>query len=297
MMFIRWLYFVLLVGLLVAGCKPCSTLRDQDEIVRCMAEYPVREIPSPRHKVYISLTTSPKRLSRVHFALESLDLSHVEAIFLALPEKYRNQQSYGSTAELERQFPKLKVIRRADDLGPIMKLLPAAEEVAALGDPNAIVITIDDDIAYPKGMVNELIQASTKRDAVTAGWGTSAHEFGLDADWPEAWAFHPALNIVEGFSAVAYPVKYVDVPKMTAASQMGIGNVCRTSDDVVISWVLAKNRVPRFLVRNRFFPDVAPFPMGPGEDTLTAGVGCESAACDMRSRYGACVKALSRWHY
>jgi hypothetical protein len=257
-----------------------------------MQQYPVQELPAPVHKVYVSLTTSPKRLSKIHNVLSTLDLTHVEAVFLSLPEKYKNKEPYGSTAELEQQFPKLKVIRRPLDLGPIMKLLPAVQEVQALGDPNAIVITVDDDTAYPRGMVGRLVKTATKYNAVAAGWGTTPNEFGLTDDWPESAAYKPHLNIVEGFAGVAYPVKFIDVPKMIEASKLGAGNVCKTSDDITISWALAESHVPRIFVRNRFFPGVAQFKYGFEADALSAGSGCTGQFCDMRGRYQACAKAL-----
>lgn len=42
-------------------------------------------------------------------------------------------------------FPKLKIFMQELDEGPMMKLIPTVRR-----EPNAVIITIDDDIAYNK---------------------------------------------------------------------------------------------------------------------------------------------------
>ena len=155
------------------------------------------------------------------------------------------------------------------------------------------MITIDDDTAYPKGMIAELVRTSIKRNAIVAGWGTSPGEFDIN-NWPEQTYSKPELNIVEGFAGVAYPVKYVNVKAMTEASKQGSNKVCFTSDDIVISWVLAREDILRLMKRNRYMPGVVQFQYGFEEDALSAGAGCEGEACGMAARYRLCVDALSK---
>lgn len=286
--------------LLLGSCHPCWDQKGNSEILQCLNNYPVEDIlANPKvaahvsqHKTYVSLTTSPKRLSKIHWALKTLDLTYVDTIYLALPEKYKDKEEYGPTDRLEKMFPKLKIIRRKIDLGPIMKLLPAVEEVQALGDLEARVITIDDDTAYPKGMIGQLIKESVLKNAVIAGSGEHSANFGLHPYWPQTNSIVPAIDIVEGFGGVAYPAKYVDVDRTTKVSQMGTGKVCLTSDDVTISWVLAENRVPRFTIKNQFFPGVRQFDFGFEGDALHQGAGCEGELCGVHKRYRACARAI-----
>ncbi|MES2504640.1 MAG: hypothetical protein V4534_07170 [Myxococcota bacterium] len=290
---------LLLLGII--ACDPCWDKADNSEILKCMASYPVEDI-SPNtqlsgylrdHKVYVSLTTSPQRISKLHWVLKSLDLTHVDTVFLALPAKYKNQESY-TIPEDVRSFPKLKIIWRERDAGPIMKLIPAVEEVLKLGDPQARVITIDDDTVYAKGMIAQLLKLSTQINGVAALSGQTSDFFQIPGEhWPESTMPKPLVNIVEGFGGIAYPVGLIDVALMKQASQAGLKGVCKTSDDLVISWVLARGRVPRATIKNAFIPGVKQLPYGFLNDSLHSGAGCSGDSCySNNERYKACAKAL-----
>ncbi|MEI6791537.1 MAG: hypothetical protein WCK42_10185, partial [Myxococcaceae bacterium] len=153
--------------LILQACEVCK-IADDEKAIQCLNNMPRRDLAShpqvqdylKNHKVYVSFSTSPKNLSKLLPMLRTLDLELVEKIYLALPEKYRNTQEYGPIPPEILNFTKLEIIARDQkDLGPIMKMLPAIEKVAAL-DPYALVISIDDDTGFPKGMVNELIYYS-----------------------------------------------------------------------------------------------------------------------------------------
>ncbi|MEI6805336.1 MAG: hypothetical protein WCK49_02380 [Myxococcaceae bacterium] len=291
MTMIWWAKSLLISLLCLTACTPCWDKRENHEILQCLDRYPVEEIEIPKHKVYVSLTTSPKRISKIQWALKGLDLTHVDTVFLSLPDKYKNKEDYQIPADLLK-FPKLKIIRRPHDLGPIMKLVPPTEEILALGDPEALLITIDDDIAYPKGMIGQLIKESARLQAVVSGRGKPSSYYGHHKYWLEPIALTPRVNLVEGHSGVGYLVKFLDPERMKKLSTVGQNNVCKMSDDLVISWILAEKKVPRFEVKNQFFPGVHPLQFGFGEDALHVGAGCSGPYCENDSRYQACAKAL-----
>ena len=295
-----WLAKSLVISLfllITASCGPCWDRRDNADVLQCLERYPVEDIPTPNHKVYVSLTTSPKRISKIHWALKSLDLTYVDTVYLSLPNRYKNKEDYKIPSNLETDFPKLKIIYRAHDLGPILKLIPAIEEVRALGDLNALVITIDDDTAYPKGMIGQLIKESGRRKAVVTGCGKTPYFHGYQQYWFEPAALYPAVNLVEGYCGIAYPINLIDTERMKKLATVGPGNVCKTSDDLVISWVLAEKKIPRFEIQNRFFPGNRQLQFGFEEDALHAGSGCTGLYCDNNRRYQACAKALSEFVY
>lgn len=283
----------LLIGL--TGCSLCRNAETDEAITQCLKDMPKSSYRPPEgHKVYVSLTTSPGRLSKLPLVLDTLDWGLIDTAFLALPDQYKNKETYGSTQSLESRYPKLRVIRRLNDIGPIMKLIPAAQEIQAQGDSNATLITIDDDTGYARGMVSELVRESIEHNAVTTGGGVSSHVYGIQYWWPEGRQFKPEVNVVEGCTAIAYPIQYVDVPKLLKASLSGPGNSCKTSDDMVISWVLAKNHVARYSVKNRYLPGVVHFDWGSDENALNRGSGCTTGACDNGHRYQTCAEALSK---
>lgn len=199
------------------------------------------------HSVYVSLTTTPKRIKKIHKTLETLDLRNVDEILLAIPERYsKNNEPYDIPKSLVKQFPKLKILPLKDDLGPISKLIPAVEYAKSI-DEEAIVITIDDDVAYPFSLVNELIYQTLTTNAVV---GTIVDDnLSKDYSWSEQkqgfdisrfvhskmfWK-HLGLrkrDIVIGFGGMAYQVKMLDTDKMVKISQLG--KPCFQSDDLVI---------------------------------------------------------------
>lgn len=294
-----WLAKSLLISFLFLGCSPCWDKRDNEQVLQCLERYPVEYIRSDpkvdaylrKHKVYVSLTTSPKRISKIHWVLRSLDLTHVDTVFLVLPKKYKNKEDYQIPADLG-QFAKLKILTKELDLGPIMKLVPAVEEVKQMGDLDAIVITVDDDTAYPKGMIGQLIKTVANKGTVVSGCGQTFGGKRYGDYWPEPVAIYPQVNLVEGFCGIAYPISLVNTERMKLLSTLGNGNVCKTSDDLVISWVLAEGRVPRFEMSNQFFPGNRQLLFGFEGDALHAGSGCSGEYCDNDRRYQACAKAM-----
>src|SRR3989338_4598013 len=100
-----------------------------------------------KYKVYISMTTSPSRISYVADLLKVIDLEYIDTVFLALPEHYGpTNEEYVIPKDL-KEFPKLHILRFPKDYGPISKLVPAALKLQ--NQPEAILITIDDDYAMP----------------------------------------------------------------------------------------------------------------------------------------------------
>jgi hypothetical protein len=265
----------ILLGLI--SCSLCDT-DNHDEAIKCLSSLPKRELKSVPDKVYISLTTSPDRLSKLMPMLKTLDLEHIEKIFLALPEKYRDTQEYGEIPPELLNFPKLEIIAREEkDLGPIMKMYAAIDKVGKT-DPNAIIISVDDDIGFPKGAINELIfHATLFPNAVVSGAGNYVETFGiLSEEWPIHGKAKRApfcggaeisyCDTVEGWRGIAYRPRFVNLDRMKEVSQYS--KACRTSDDLVISYVLAESRIEKIRVSNRFFPDIHRFEFGSGEGAL-----------------------------
>ncbi|MES2504642.1 MAG: hypothetical protein V4534_07180 [Myxococcota bacterium] len=259
--------FILSLG---SACKLCDR-PTHDEAVQCLSSMHARDISQlvGQQKIYISLSTSPKRLGRILPALRTLDLTHVEKIYLALPKLYRNQEAYGEIPQTLKDFPKLEIIAQdQDDLGPIMKMLPAVELVGKL-DQNALVIAVDDDIGFPGGAINELIYyAILHPNAVISGWGNYAETFGiLPSEWPSQGKATKApfcgsrelsyCDTVEGWRGIVYRPRLVNTKRLREVAQLS--KACRTSDDLVVSHVLAESGIEKIRVVNHFYPDIHRF--------------------------------------
>ncbi len=214
------------------------------------------------HKVYLSLTTSPKRIDKIEFLLKPLHLELIEKIYLALPQEYgRTKEKYTDLSNI-KDIPKLEIIRIEKDLGPLTKIAPAVEHVLKkTGDKDAIVISIDDDTGYPNSAIPELIkQTILKEKTVIAGSSQNLIYWSIDSErWPEEKFVDDDKNcennnychVVEGFGMIAYRAGYLNTEKM---KELALANKkCYLSDDLVISYVLAKSKIKKFKISNEYF--------------------------------------------
>ena len=227
-----------------------------------------------QHKVFIALTTSPARIKYIGQVLQTLDLRNIENILLVLPRKFkRTNTSYKVPGKLRKDFPKLRVVTVPRDLGPITKLLPAVDYARKI-DNKAIVITIDDDMQYPYGMVNEMLHHLILSNGVVGGVmynigkGATKQLSPLQEPWhskqrQSSWtnAFNKYFfwrqiglkkrQFVAGFGGVAYRVDWLDSKRLLQLSQLN--PACFKSDDMVISYVLSDSKIPTAkLANNRF---------------------------------------------
>ncbi len=229
---------------------------------------PVRDLtPSEiehikKHKVYITLTSDPDRLKLLPLMLENLDTTHVHEIHVNLPKKYRNEVSYNND-EIKRlkQVNKVKVYRVAKDIGPITKVLPTLKRVK---DKEAIIISIDDDIVYPRGMVNEHIHTCIKHmDDITTGSGFNFDNFGQTKSrqgfkvkqmakwWPSAKSpAFPYVDIAEGFGSIGYRKRLVNIKQLEKLNSTS--KHCKLSDDFTINYSLESNGVMRRCIDNAY---------------------------------------------
>jgi len=253
-----------------------------------------------KHPVFVSLTTSPDRIDKVVHVLDTLDLTHVDRVFLVLPERFGRTGRRYSIPRALRDHPKVDIIRIDPDLGPISKMLPAIERAARI-DRKAIVISIDDDIGYPRGMIPEMIyHMARSRRTVVAGSAPGIDRFGID---PARWKFRRDREgrIVEGWAGIAYRAGNVDTDLLRRLSALDKHTFA--SDDLVISYVLAATGVKKRAVQNEYFDrrHVRHFPHGMGQDALHRGAGVSSPSPRghdvTAAKYGRSLEALNQHHH
>ena len=134
--------------------EPLGPCPDCDEIIK---KINAGRVLSPEHeafissnlgenRVYVGLTTSPRRVKNIHHIFKNLDLKYVENILLTLPHGYRNKEPYSISRRLVEAFPKVKVLAVPTDYGGATKIIHAMEWVrktrGALADGD-LVISID----------------------------------------------------------------------------------------------------------------------------------------------------------
>lgn len=226
-----------------------------DELVTCLNLLPKSDLSAPavvdylsKHKVYVSLTSSPERLKYIPQILRTVDLDLVDTIFLTLPKKFKNKELYPDPLPKEiLDFPKVEVLRPDYDYGPISKMLHTIEKVQKM-DPKAIVISIDDDTAYPIGLFRDLvIHLILNEDIdVAGGFGQGSSFWNLkpnNISFKDSCDEGKHCDVVEGFATIAYRVGKIPVEKLKAFSQKSM--VCRLGDDVVINYALELEGIKR----------------------------------------------------
>ncbi len=103
--------------------------------------------------VIVSLTSYGNRLNEVHLAIESIFQQTVRPnkLILWLDKSYSTVRL---PSILEQQKERGLEINYCNDLGPHTKLVPALVRF-----PDSVIITVDDDIIYPKYLVEKLINS------------------------------------------------------------------------------------------------------------------------------------------
>ena len=244
----------------------------QNMPVRQLTNNPSLQKFLSQHPVYLVMTSIPSRIDRVPDILNIIDKTFIHEIIVSLPYTLkRTGQAYHIPTSLPN-IEKVRILRTNEDYGPITKLLPALLEIHKT-QKNAIVIVIDDDHFYPKGLVQEFIYAFWKSDQKTAFSG-GVGQFGdhtqppllyeVDLDtlhdvWPDD---NPQL--LHGAYAMGLFSHHVDTQwiQMALKYEQNLGkNDCFLSDDLIISTALRQKGILFSTLKTDFFKRSSILPM------------------------------------
>lgn len=106
------------------------------------------------YKVILSMTTSPDRIDKIHRLLQTIHPEMYDKIELNLPRVYKRTGKTYTIPTALSSFPKLEIVRIEQDMGPVTKVLPAL-----MRHKEAIVISMDDDIAYSTHNIASMLEA------------------------------------------------------------------------------------------------------------------------------------------
>ena len=176
-------------------------------------------------------------------------------------------------------------------------MLPALRRIR---NKKSIMISMDDDIAYPMGMVNEMIYQKVMKYANGVLHTSPGMEIRKDMDdfsklWPGKRPRTPFTDLVEGWSAIAYSPGLTDTKLMEKFSKLS--KSCYLSDDLVISYVLAARGIPKVSIYNDYIYSPSPYEYGTGDDALHKGDGGTEAHSNEYNyqKYEICLKDISKY--
>ena len=173
--------------------------------------------------VVVSLTTSPTRIEHIGPLLAALGAQTraPDRVVLNLPRVFRRTgATFGEPSRLPAFVTgdALVHVNWVDDIGPATKIVPTA---ALVDDPEAVIISVDDDIEYKPTMVESMLAVSAIfPDAVITGESFRA-------------TGGPYAELVEGYSSVLYKRRHLDGLDGRAIGAMPLA--CYLADDLVIS--------------------------------------------------------------
>uniref|UniRef100_A0A6C0B8K3 Glycosyl transferase 64 domain-containing protein n=1 Tax=viral metagenome TaxID=1070528 RepID=A0A6C0B8K3_9ZZZZ len=221
--------------------------------------------------IVISLTTSPKRISKIKPTLDRIMEQTIlpSAIVLNLPHVFKR------TGDKFDKLPdfitsnKLIQINKCEDIGPATKILPTRR---LFDDPETIIISIDDDILYHKGMIETFLKYSKIfPDSVisSSSWYivTGPPKHVKEEDIPPNTYFSEFL---EGYSGVLYKKKFLDTIDISDEYILQLPKYCFQSDDFFLSNYLNKNKIPIFIINKGEIVE-RPMEHGEGSDALHNG--------------------------
>src|SRR6185295_10461009 len=195
-------------------------------------------------RIVISLTTSPVRIRAMRDMLMALAAQDggVAGILLNLPYRFARTGEPYDIPDWIAAVPNLR-INRCRDYGPATKLLGALECEA---DPDTLIITVDDDVLYPTGMV------AAYRHYAAAGETCVYCTCGFTIADPFAFATEVRgsllpvrghlirVQVAEGYGSCLYRRTFFD-PDIFAIQN--VPDFLRYSDDIYISNYLARRNI------------------------------------------------------
>lgn len=206
-------------------------------------------------RLIVSLTTTPARIHEIEPALQSIlaQSEPADEILLNVPFRLTRSGEDYVIPDQFRSMPGLR-INRGWDYGPATKLLGALE---CEYDPDALIITVDDDVFYPPEMIAVYRRIATEiGDCVGCGAGFNI---------PDPFAFAVAAirgslvpvrghctsaDVAEGFGSCLYRRSFFDSTVFELAE---LPDFLLYSDDICISNYLGERGIGVRTIATREF--------------------------------------------
>lgn len=179
-------------------------------------------------KIFISLTTTPKRIYNIEGTIQSLVYQTVSPTLIILNVPYQTVlgETYNIPDFLARYSDRVYV-NRCTDSGPITKLLPTIlmlQKLLAL--ESSYIMTVDDDLHYPENMVENYVSflKQNPETVVVGNTGMGIKQVGGKT----------VCEIIEGYGSVVYKSKQM-VNLINFYNKIRYNTDCIMSDDLIVS--------------------------------------------------------------
>ena len=217
---------------------------------------------SNKSNIIFSLTSLPSRLEHLVKNVRLIrDFIPNAIIHLNLPKvvhRLNEKWDINSLPDNIRNDDNIKIFL-IDDMGPISKLLPTLKRVT---NPNSVIITIDDDIGYSGDFLKKFANIAKDENKkyvlipqLNTHYNIKKNYLMWIHDKETNNFMEPYINdnvirindeyitMVTGYTGVAYPRKIFTDNMLDKIEKLSKYDNCKTSDDLVISYVLYKNKI------------------------------------------------------
>lgn len=253
-------------------------------------------------KIVVSFTTSPTRINKCGPMINSiLDQSRRPDLFLLnIPEEFART---GDTYVVPKYIRKsLTVNRIAVDYGPATKIVPSVlylRERADTYDPeHTRIIYLDDDIAYPKKMVETYEKMIPPNDNNV--WTSTGFDF-VNMFLDGKRGHKDVATIAEGYGSVCVKLNTFGddfIEYMTRYTAID-NQICRLSDDVILSNYYHRRNVgiyimniPGLMSINDIWQEKKILDYGNEADALH--LGANGTSVNNADRYKRVISALNK---
>ena len=253
-------------------------------------------------KIIVSFTTSPTRINKCGPMINSiLDQTRKPDLFLLnIPETFART---GETYVIPKYIRKSLTVNHIDtDYGPATKILPAVvylwDQTGAYDPKHTRIIYLDDDIAYPKRMIETYEKMIPANDDNV--WTSTGFDF-VNMALNGKRTHKDTATSAEGYGSVCVKLTtfgddFVEyMTRYTAADNQ----ICRLSDDVILSNYYHRRNVgihimniPGFLSIHDIWQDKKILDYGNEADALHLGAGGTSD--NNVDRYKRVITALNK---
>ncbi len=201
-------------------------------------------------KIIVSLTTIPDRIERLAPMLNSLidQTLRPHCIYLVIPSYSIKEKKEYIIPKYLKNHPVVKIIKTSKDWGPATKLLPVIQKEQ--GNPNSIIIALDDDNIYPKEFISTYFKYSQcyPEAALTLrGWRLADSLRCKDKSPIKGTQLKDVYptDIVNGCAGILVKPKFFDEQVFDYES---VPAQAFFVDDIWFSGHLAKNGIQKFII-------------------------------------------------
>lgn len=225
--------------------------------------------------IVLALTTTPYRINKTALTLATLVSQNIrlDTIYLSIPHKFaRDGSDYVIPEWLSND--KRFTILRTEDYGPGTKLLGLLEQVKL--PPKTIIVTVDDDVFYPKNLALQLAYQSMLNPNYAIGISGVDPEYDQDnaiattspMGLIKRYERDGMVTILQGYGGIAYRAEFFDPSIFELLKN---SPECRYVDDIYFASYLARRGIKRRMLKNQFI-DVYEIQwfhrLGTGDDAL-----------------------------